>query len=586
MENREVKIWKMSHSGHVTKYREKFLKRQVIVLHKDTRKNQGKFFREELKKGDLFYLCFGSSAIKLIGRVTSDNAVENPEMGGGWIERSYEIVKKSTSNNKFKGSPKWWLPSGNTTIRKIKDSELSEFEEIILKPFFEMTLDQMKEAKKIGMTSYINRLIESKNLILRGAPGTGKTYLAKQIAEELTDGNEDQIGFVQFHPSYDYTDFVEGLRPSSGDDGQIGFKLQDGIFREFCERAQNSLAIYEHERTINVEKEETVSSDFSINTVEKALNDDDFMAYAWNEFMEEDFVTSKRFWYEDKHGKKVYFHINKINDDIIEFEGYDGRKNTFEYHSLLEPRIIKNIITPLYISSIGSDFFYYYKLYSIFNYWVFKYAKKYEESNRVKNRIVEEKASNDYPYFVFIIDEINRGEISKIFGELFFSIDPDYRGKDGKVTTQYANLRETDKEFYIPENVYIIGTMNDIDRSVDTFDFAMRRRFRFVEIKAADTMGMWENNDKFDNDKIEEARIRLTNLNRAISNTEGLNSHYHIGPSYFLKLPSVNYDYDLLWSDYLEPLLKDYLRGSYDETDSLDKLKDAYNNEEETDETH
>ncbi|EMB90562.1 McrB family protein [Streptococcus mutans] len=281
----------------------------------------------------------------------------------------------------------------------------------------------------IGDSKYAQVLKNSKNLIFRGAPGTGKTYLARQIAEELTGGNEEQIGFVQFHPSYDYTDFVEGLRPVS-DKGQIGFKLQDGIFKKFCKKAKE----------------------------------------------------------------------------------------------------------------------------------------------------------NPNKKFVFTIDEINRGEISKIFGELFFSIDPDYRGKDGKVTTQYANLRETDKEFYIPENVYIIGTMNDIDRSVDTFDFAMRRRFRFVEIKAADTMGMWENNDKFDNDKIEEARIRLTNLNRVISNTEGLNSHYHIGPSYFLKLKDLDYDYDILWSDYLEPLLKDYLRGSYDETDSLDKLKDAYNNEEETDE--
>ena len=280
----------------------------------------------------------------------------------------------------------------------------------------------------IGDSKYAQVLKNSKNLILRGAPGTGKTYLAKQIAEELIDGNEDQIGFVQFHPSYDYTDFVEGLRPVSSADGQIGFELQDGIFKKFCKKAKE----------------------------------------------------------------------------------------------------------------------------------------------------------NPNKKFVFTIDEINRGEISKIFGELFFSIDPDYRGEKGAVSTQYANLHETDEKFYIPENVYIIGTMNDIDRSVDTFDFAMCRRFRFVEIKAADTMGMWENNDKFDNDKIEEARNRLTNLNKAISNTEGLNSHYHIGPSYFLKLKDL--DYDILWSDYLEPLLKDYLRGSYDETDSLDKLKDAYNNEEEIDE--
>lgn len=87
--------------------------------------------------------------------------------------------------------------------------------------------------------------------------------------------------------------------------------------------------------------------------------------------------------------------------------------------------------------------------------------------------------------YIFIIDEINRGEISKIFGELFFAIDPGYRGKAGEISTQYSNLHfNSDEKFYIPENVYIIGTMNDIDRSVDSFDFAMRRRFRFVELKA------------------------------------------------------------------------------------------------------
>ena len=184
--------------------------------------------------------------------------------------------------------------------------------------------------------------------------------------------------------------------------------------------------------------------------------------------------------------------------------------------------------------------------------------------------------------FVFIIDEINRGEISKIFGELFFSIDPGYRGEKGSVSTQYANLHETYDKFYIPENVYIIGTMNDIDRSVDTFDFAMRRRFRFVEVTAESQLYIL---DQELGEVAEEAKTRLRNLNTAIEKVQELNSHYHIGPSYFLNLKELDYDYELLWSDYLKPLLEDYLRGSYEESETLETLKKAFEltNNERTD---
>jgi len=294
------------------------------------------------------------------------------------------------------------------------------------------------------LNEYSQKVIDSKNVIFRGAPGTGKSYLAKEIAayiisnkrttkyDELNDDEKAQIEFVQFHPSYDYADFVEGLRPTVNGN-QLGFELRDGIFKSFVERARENF--------------------------EASQNDD--------------------------------------GDKFVERKDY-----------------------------------------------------------------------------VFIIDEINRGEISKILGELFFAIDPGYRGKEGAVSTQYSNLHDDpDKKFYIPENVYIIGTMNDIDRSVDTFDFAMRRRFRFIEIDADKRMEML---DELGENVKKDVEKRMKSLNKSIAETDGLGKNYQIGAAYYLKLESIDFDFDILWSDYLKPLLQEYVNGMYGEQEIMQKFHNAY----------
>ena len=395
------------------------------------------------------------------------------------------------------------------------------------------------------------------NLILHGAPGTGKTFLAKQIAERM-GCTQNEIGFVQFHPSYDYTDFVEGLRPKNQSGGEIGFERKDGIFKEFCKRALLAMNV------------SSVSDNFEQvwEKVVDYLNEKDFMDIP--------LLTGKStFRVELNENGDGLATRTYENGDYKKGEWIQGKSKFYNKEQLYN--IYKGLPG---IPSRGHDNY----RKAVIEYW--------KKNFGLVDYSVKEKSENEsVKPFIFIIDEINRGELSKIFGELFFCIDPGYRGKKGMIKTQYQNLIEKGDEFYdgffIPENVYIIGTMNDIDRSVDTMDFAFRRRFAFKEIKASENLEMFDELGEIAG----EAKTRLTKLNEEISKITELSSpsSYHIGGSYFLKLKDFEGDsnerFQKLWEYHLEVLLKEYLRGTENAEENFAKLKKAYflnQNQEET----
>ena len=451
---------------------------------------------------------------------------------------------------------------GDKFILTYREKDIKESEDEAIEATIQEEL--VKPVKEYG-NEYSRMLIESKNIIFRGAPGTGKSYLAKQIAtdiisegyfdkyESLDDEQKKQVEFVQFHPSYDYSDFVEGLRPKINDDGSMGFELKDGIFKSFVSRARRNYENSQKPKEI-VEKETSVQESMKNFFDNIELGIDEFKTLTGNSF----YVSS----IDDN-----FIHITIPGNDVVN----KLVLSVGEIKQMLESGLTFNRVKDIT---------------NFFNKQFASQAYSYEfvilkaiQSNKIRTRQLSVETETLKKY-IFIIDEINRGEISKIFGELFYSIDPGYRGKSGEIATQYSNLQLGNEKFYIPENLYIIGTMNDIDRSVDSFDFAMRRRFRFIEIKADATSGMLDGlkSNRLDdaaNELLpEEAINRMTALNEAILEVEDLNENYQIGASYFLKLK--NLTFDELWTDCLRPLLQEYVQGLYDEEGKMKKFATAY----------
>lgn len=484
--------------------------------------------------------------IKAVGIVTSNITTYKIE-SSTICQCSVRYI--STEEKDFDGSV---YGSYRKSIHKA-DSKLKDIIEYVNSLISEedMPKSEIKQENNNKYQEYIDMLQQVHNLVLTGAPGTGKTYMAQAIAEEMGAITK----FVQFHPSYDYTDFVEGLRPIEKGDGQMGFERKDGVFKEFCREAIKNLI--DSEKSVESLTKEMSWQEKLDRFVEDAIEEGTkFKTVNGSEFVISEMKNHTIIIHNEQNEKTTQVAVNA--DEILELLTNDvplnivlDIRNYFNRKVGIQPDSYAFVITKAVR--------------------VMKQKMPAVEANKI-----------DRKPFVFIIDEINRGEASKIFGELFYAIDPGYRGKKEQlVQTQYQNLvPETDvfaKGFYVPENVYILATMNDIDRSVESMDFAMRRRFTWKEVTPDDTEEMLDTLPCAD-----EAKAAMHRLNKVIADTEGLGAAYMVGPSYFLKLKSNGADFDKLWKMNIEPLLKEYLRGGRKPTEILDKFSKAYFNANES----
>ena len=588
------------------------------------------------------------------------------------IDKSNEL-QKSANKDRFFGSAQYDLNASNGIDIEYNDSmglipitifyNFEKDNHVLKSGTNEIIIEKIKEGVKelishyedIADYNYVGGRIEDnismgfRQVVLTGAPGTGKTYGAQKYAEKWNvdpEGNDypkekKHYETIQFHPSYDYTDFVEGIRPIQGEDEKkMDFVKLDGEFKRFCRRVVEyglerleriTNVIYDNKTIIEELEKKGDNKDVKISIDNNMYDKKDICSLKkhYDEFyldiLNEIYKKEKK----DRNEEEAEL-CNKLNGIALEddtkkqvsriFSSESRRRNSEAACSLYEKYKLENAkeltenekfwndnkvdVIKVLIDKGQSDIKGVSELITEVKNKYNKHEIWIKELIRISDKNEDERSDAEkllldlfYFYndtekeyeelFVFIIDEINRADISKVMGELMYLLE--YRGMSKRMFTQYQNLKTYDLKkntymdfdcfedgFFIPENIIIIGTMNDIDKSVDSFDFAMRRRFGWAEIEVdrplltetLKTMLCKDLKGDAKKTKVEEIETLagcIVEMNEVLTSEKykkaGLTKAYYIGPAVFKSYTFTKDSRNSIFKNSIAPLLREYVRG-------------------------
>ncbi len=541
----DARVFKISMGSLPLKELNNCVSRSLIVVHKDTRgkgttkETQAEAFVKSMGVGDYFYLTHGNNegGMKLFGRITSDSTESSERFANhtGWLQRTFESIVDPVSDSKYEGPSKWWAPNNNSTCIEIEPDELSEANKLIFEPYFRTRLvSNNRSVVADPESTYVENISGMKmplNQILYGPPGTGKTYelintyypMFTSAPEEISEQEKLTSLVLKYTWWQVVAAIVLDLKTARVTDilNHRLLQIKDSVSSQKNARAMIWAMLQQHTKQ-------------ECEHVKYALRNEPL------------------FFDKDSQGNWT------IDTTIVEAEA---------------PEVTELLAASKAPAQRGTN-----EIIKRYEFVTFHQSFSYEDFVEGIKPIMEEDAEvvrysieegifkricararrdpdNNYALF---IDEINRGNISQIFGELITLIEDDKR--ENAANAIEVELPYSKTKFSVPSNIHIIGTMNTADRSVEALDTALRRRFSFKEMMPSPDLIRSHGKSRDQNGIIEGVDLAelLTCINTRIEKL--LDKDHLIGHSYFMDVDSLD-SLKAAFQNKINPLLQEYFYG-------------------------